>query len=43
MQSQPARIDILAMVDGDLDQINEHDTVIVCGGLNVQHHVDKGW
>src|SRR6266508_282310 len=32
---------ILAMVDGDLDQINEHDTVIVCGGLNVQHHVDK--
>jgi hypothetical protein len=41
VQSQPARIDILAMVDGDLDQIDEHDTVIVRGGLNVQHHVDK--
>jgi AraC family transcriptional regulator, glycine betaine-responsive activator len=32
---------ILANVDGDLDAIGEHDTVIVCGGLNVQHHADK--
>jgi len=32
---------ILAMVDGDLSAIPEHATVIVCGGLNVQHHSDK--
>ncbi len=32
---------ILAMVDGDLDAIGDHDTIIVCGGLNIQHHVDK--
>jgi transcriptional regulator GlxA family with amidase domain len=32
---------ILANVDGDLDAIGEHDTVIVCGGLNIQHHADK--
>ena len=29
------------MVEGDLDAIPEHATVIVCGGLNVQHHADK--
>jgi transcriptional regulator GlxA family with amidase domain len=32
---------ILAMVNGDLDAIGEHDTVIVCGGLNIQHHAEK--
>ena len=32
---------ILAVVNGDLDQIGEHDTVIVCGGLSIQHHADK--
>ena len=32
---------ILAMVDGDLSVIPDHATVIVCAGLNVQHHSDK--
>jgi AraC family transcriptional regulator, glycine betaine-responsive activator len=32
---------ILAMVNGDLDAIGEHDTALVCGGLNIQHHADK--
>ncbi len=32
---------ILAMVNGDLDAVDEHATVVVCGGLNVHHHADK--
>jgi len=32
---------ILSAVSGDFDAIREHDTVIVCGGLNIQHHADK--
>src|SRR4051794_36327997 len=32
---------ILAMVQGDLESIPGHATVILCGGLNVQHHADK--
>jgi transcriptional regulator GlxA family with amidase domain len=32
---------ILAMVDGDLAAVPENATVIICGGLNVQHHADK--
>ncbi len=32
---------ILTMVDGDLATIPDHATIIVCAGLNVQHHSDK--
>ena len=32
---------ILAMVDGDLDAIPLHATVVVCAGLNVQRYADK--
>ena len=32
---------ILAMVDGDLATIPEGASIIVCAGLNVQHHSDK--
>lgn len=32
---------ILTMVDGDLDAISAEAMVIVCGGLNIQHHSDK--
>jgi AraC family transcriptional regulator, glycine betaine-responsive activator len=32
---------ILSAVSGDFDAIGEHDTVIVCGGLNIQHHAEK--
>ena len=32
---------ILAMVDGDLSAIPETSTILVCAGLNVQHHTDK--
>jgi transcriptional regulator GlxA family with amidase domain len=32
---------ILAMVDGDLAAIAENATILVCAGLNVQHHTDK--
>ncbi|MBL8894983.1 MAG: GlxA family transcriptional regulator [Rhizobiales bacterium] len=32
---------ILAMVNGDLDAIPEHATVVVCGGLNVQRYAEK--
>ncbi|HEX3218260.1 MAG TPA: GlxA family transcriptional regulator [Aestuariivirgaceae bacterium] len=29
------------MADGDLDAIPEHAPVLVCGGLDVQHHMDR--
>lgn len=32
---------ILAMVDGDLTAIPEGATILICAGLNVQHHTDK--
>ncbi len=32
---------ILTMVNGDLDSIPQDAAVIVCGGLNIQHHTDK--
>ncbi len=32
---------IVTMVNGDLDSIDEHAIVVVCGGLNVQKHADK--
>jgi transcriptional regulator GlxA family with amidase domain len=32
---------ILAMVDGDLATVPENATILVCAGLNVQHHADK--
>jgi transcriptional regulator GlxA family with amidase domain len=32
---------ILTMADGDLPAIPESATIIVCAGLNVQHHSDK--
>ncbi len=32
---------ILTMVNGDLEAIPGDATVIVCGGLNIQHHCDK--
>jgi AraC family transcriptional regulator, glycine betaine-responsive activator len=32
---------ILTMVNGDLESIPQDAAVIVCGGLNIQHHTDK--
>ncbi|HEY7748253.1 MAG TPA: GlxA family transcriptional regulator [Aestuariivirgaceae bacterium] len=32
---------ILAMVNGDLDMVDDHATIVVCGGLNIHHHADK--
>ncbi len=32
---------IVTMVNGDLDAINDHAIVVVCGGVNVQKHADK--
>ncbi len=32
---------ILAMVDGDLASIPETAAILICAGLNVQHHTDK--
>ena len=32
---------ILTMVNGDLETVPPHATIIVCAGLNVQHHSDK--
>ena len=32
---------IVTMVNGDLDAIDEHAIVVVCGGINVQKHADK--
>ena len=29
------------MADGDLDAIPEHAPVLICGGLDVQHHMDQ--
>ena len=40
-QPVAASNDILTMVNGDLEAIPPHATIIVCGGLNVQHHSDK--
>jgi AraC family transcriptional regulator, glycine betaine-responsive activator len=37
---------ILTMVNGDLDAVPQDAAIIVCGGLNIQHHTDKrllGW
>ncbi len=32
---------IVTMVNGDLEAIDEHAIVVVCGGINVQKHADK--
>jgi transcriptional regulator GlxA family with amidase domain len=32
---------ILAMVNGDLDMVPEHATIVVCAGLNAQHYATK--
>jgi transcriptional regulator GlxA family with amidase domain len=32
---------ILAMVNGDLDAVPGHATIVVCAGLNVQHYAGK--
>jgi AraC family transcriptional regulator, glycine betaine-responsive activator len=32
---------ILTMVNGDLETVPHDATIIVCGGLNIQHHTDK--
>ncbi len=32
---------ILTMVNGDLEAVPPDATIIVCGGLNIQHHTDK--
>ncbi len=32
---------ILTMVEGDLDAVDEHAIVIICGGIDVQRHTDK--
>ncbi len=32
---------ILAMVNGDLDAVDEHATIVVCGGLDIHHHADR--
>ncbi len=40
-QPVAASNNILTMVDGDLTSVPEHATVIVCAGMNVQHHSDK--
>lgn len=40
-QPVAASNNILTMVNGDLEAIPGDATVIVCGGLNIQHHCDK--
>ena len=40
-QAVAASNGIVTMVNGDLDSIDEHAIVVVCGGLNVQKHADK--
>ena len=40
-QPVAASNNILTMVNGDLETVPPHATIIVCGGLNVQHHSDK--
>ena len=40
-QPVAASNNILAMVNGDLEQIDEHATVVVCGGLNIHKYADK--
>ena len=32
---------ILTMVNGDLEAVPHDAAIIVCGGLNIQHHTDK--
>jgi AraC family transcriptional regulator, glycine betaine-responsive activator len=32
---------ILTMVNGDLETVPQDAAIIVCGGLNIQHHTDK--
>ena len=32
---------IVSIVNGDLESISPDAAIIICGGLNVQHHVDK--
>jgi AraC family transcriptional regulator, glycine betaine-responsive activator len=32
---------ILTMVNGDLEAVPQDAAIIVCGGLNIQHHTDK--
>ncbi len=32
---------ILTMVNGDLEAVSQDAAIIVCGGLNIQHHTDK--
>jgi AraC family transcriptional regulator, glycine betaine-responsive activator len=48
VDAQPvaASSQMITMVNGDLETISPEATVIVCAGLNVQHHTDKrvlGW
>jgi AraC family transcriptional regulator, glycine betaine-responsive activator len=40
-QAVSASNGILTMVNGDLENIPQDAAVIVCGGLNIQHHTDK--
>jgi transcriptional regulator GlxA family with amidase domain len=40
-QAVAASNGILTMVDGDLESIPAEATIVVCGGLNIQHHSDK--
>lgn len=40
-QPVAASNNILAMVDGDLNAVPENATILICAGLNVQHHTDK--
>ena len=40
-QPVAASNNILTMVNGDLETVPPHATIIVCAGLNVQHHSDK--
>src|SRR3990170_1977979 len=40
-QAVAASNNILTMVNGDLETVPPHATIIVCAGLNVQHHADK--
>ena len=32
---------ILTMVNGDLETVPQDAAIIICGGLNIQHHTDK--
>ena len=40
-QPVAASNNILTMVNGDLENIPADATILVCGGMNIQHHCDK--